>query len=596
MTLTVSVPPELLDGNSGREFFIDDGKQSILFGRSVECDIKLAEHLTSLGRKHFEIRQAAGGYELVTDHEHPVYLEGEREVGTLALKFPLELTLINAKEGPRISLRHTKTLGGAVTDKDALKPGVTVQGKIRNLKAIVRATMAAGAIAAMVFGGYSYWETQQRKAGEVAMLARTNTLLEEIGRVEKASLAEWSDVFKRAQPSVYQIAVLPADGGDPQPKGTAWVHDDHRLATNAHVAKLFSGLGHNQQLVAISSDGTRLQIPIKSVQLHPAYLKFRQTISEIDMRNLQLMADNCTDGRVGAVAQLGSYDVALLDVGEPGKLAKPLKISENASVLVGMDIAYIGYPEEFAKLKSQHHFKTGVVSGTSDFLGVSRNGVSDLIYHSAPASGGASGSPIFNRNGEVVAVLSGGEMLTSSVGCVAGASATKQGGPPRQVSGSGTFYSQNVRLIADIDHGLTATELVDLQKSWINASLYNSRSSEVWAVVAAWKDIANPPEIDSPEVAADGVLRTDPATRSSNGSFVTTEDLDAGTYVAFGVGADGENLALQVRSADGQLETPIYMDEKPVAIFDLPQSGPVTFAMLGTPEKKAALRVLKLSD
>lgn len=93
------------------------------------------------------------------------------------------------------------------------------------------------------------------------------------------------------------------------------------------------------------------------------------------------------------------------------KIAKDEKIK---SLKAGDPIAFLGFPMENLMDGNVNvtnpvaSMQTGNIVAVSDFdLKDAGKDGNLLIRHNLPAAGGASGSPIFNRNGEVVALLYG---------------------------------------------------------------------------------------------------------------------------------------------------------------------------------------------
>lgn len=146
----------------------------------------------------------------------------------------------------------------------------------------------------------------------------------------------------------------------------------------------------NVEIRLAHSGGKSLQIT--GVQIHPRY----QAMSN-EHRN-------------------GEFDVALLTTGSPistfFKIAPPKVLYKLAA---GQHIAYIGFPMEGLHANGnldinnpEATFKSGSISKVTDFNNVAsapeRN---KSITHDIPATGGASGSPIFLPDGQVVAILWG---------------------------------------------------------------------------------------------------------------------------------------------------------------------------------------------
>lgn len=111
-------------------------------------------------------------------------------------------------------------------------------------------------------------------------------------------------------------------------------------------------------------------------------------------------------------------DVALLTVGSKVNDCFPVANRNSLkSMKQGMPIAFLGFPMENLTAGNVNceapvaTMQTGIVSALSDFemkdVGFEGN---YLIRHNLPSTGGASGSPIFNTDGEVVALLHAGNI------------------------------------------------------------------------------------------------------------------------------------------------------------------------------------------
>ena len=569
--LTVQLDGSLTDiAGSGKHIFVD-GQRTIRFGRSMECDVRFSPSDTRLGRNHFSLRPAAGSYELVTDREHPVYMNGERVVGSVALLALTELRLVDAKAGPKINISISQLAEGNVTDANFKTDSGTVQQGMKYLRQAIIAGIAVAVILAGVIGYQAYAQKQL----ELAFATETSSLLEKFSEVQNPS-AKWSEVYDKIRGSVYQVALLSNDGSAPQAEGTAWVYSAHSLITNAHVAALFTNATPNQTIVVIAPDGQQTPIKVVDAILHPAYLAFRQTMSN---------TERSTNAQVKS---LGSFDVAMLMVESAAHLAPPLKVAAVEvlqNMPAGLPLAYVGYPAAYATTQNAEQFRIGYVSGSSDFLGVAGTGPGELIYHTAQAVGGASGSPIVNEQGEVIAVFSGGEV--------------QKLGDNKVVSGSGTFYAQSASLIADVTNGWSAEKMAAEQNAWGNGTLYLAKRNQIWALLQSYRDGNSLERFDVPPVfETKAALVALAGTRSTTGeASASWSNAKPGTYVAFAVPKTGKSkLALRVLAGGSTLQSPLTLDAAPTAVFKINEAEDVVFSVSGTAGEEYWLQVLLLEQ
>jgi antitoxin component YwqK of YwqJK toxin-antitoxin module len=171
---------------------------------------------------------------------------------------------------------------------------------------------------------------------------------------------------------------------------TAWAIGPDRYVTNAHViaavARITEAGGRAEIRVNRRPD---LRFPIVEAKIHPQYGNVR----------------------------LG-YDVGVLRIaGEAPATLRVAGVGELRKLASGYRIAYLGFPSENlvgGNVKATDPIATmqsGIVTSVSDFsLGDGGFEKNQFIRHNLAVVGGASGSPVFNAAGDVVAVLNAGNM------------------------------------------------------------------------------------------------------------------------------------------------------------------------------------------
>lgn len=184
------------------------------------------------------------------------------------------------------------------------------------------------------------------------------------------------------------------------------------------------------------------------------------------------------------------YDVALLSVTSPFLLGPPLPLASAADMEQlnrGSPIAFLGFPMEnlvnFDPKKPIFNTQSGIITAITDFFrGASFDNSGDLIQHSLPSTGGASGSPIINSDGRVVALLSAGNYFSVD------------GNQTRILNAANINFGQRVDLLKD----LFEPENIDLdalQTEWQAAlvSFDNTRTVlNIERVAADWaKEFGN---------------------------------------------------------------------------------------------------------
>jgi hypothetical protein len=232
--------------------------------------------------------------------------------------------------------------------------------------------------------------------------------------------------------AVALVTVVPPDENQPIGMATAWAAAPRVYVTNSHVV---SGVDlvlrdGGAAFLVVNREGTR-RLRIVGTRLHPRYNKEGVNF----------------EGREAAVP---GYDVGLLLTEADAPTVLPIAgARELARVDSGYRIAYLGFPMEGMAgggvdvRNPVATMQSGIVTSATDFwLGQAEYDNRLLIQHNLGATGGASGSPVFNADGEVVAVLSAGN--------VSGVLRTGSGDIARVPSGVLVNFAQRVDILKDI--------------------------------------------------------------------------------------------------------------------------------------------------
>lgn len=226
----------------------------------------------------------------------------------------------------------------------------------------------------------------------------------------QASGAEFERAIAASLDSVYMMGVARRGNGGPevfQFVGTGWVIADGKLATNAHVAEALLESSLQGRLVAKRSwsDRDELALSASSMRIHPAYGPWNARLKRVVVRN-----EN--DPNVArSMNFIPIADVAIVEV-EAGNTAKPLGLSDPAKVepMLSEPVVYVGFPHENISGFPTLHAVPGYVTAKTDFF-FQRSAWPDsyLLHYCGPVVGGASGSPILNRAGQVIGLISAAE-------------------------------------------------------------------------------------------------------------------------------------------------------------------------------------------
>lgn len=345
-------------------------------------------------------------YKIRMQADNPVYLDGNEAFPDDEISLGLHKLTLGLKDSPE---KFQLAITSQDEDMPETEPSYKVKTTAREQNKRLRRTGLVSICLLMLVGLIGYftlYKTSKNMDVAISQLAQQS---------QKANArAVFEEKIVSLRDSVYLVAIKKGDSIIGQ--GTAWVVGDGILATNAHVVE---GLldAYEQSGGALSGVVVSPKSPdhivhnIIDMEMHPHYRAF----FEHQSKTYRLMDDG------SEINLTPAYDVALLTVDQPERLASPLDIAPKSD-LKNLDsgelLAFIGYPMEdaigggvnFQKPTPQVQF--GAVTSVTDYFMVGENDARNhLIQHNLPAHGGASGSPVFDLNGNVVALFNAGNVV-----------------------------------------------------------------------------------------------------------------------------------------------------------------------------------------
>lgn len=428
-----------------QEFGNDKGR--ILIGRvTAEADVKYPDDYTAVSREHVVLVEGPGIYRLDLSTAKPVFVNGEPALQDQELRGTVELQL-GGNDGPRLRVEVNPGLAGAQTV--ARTQMADLGTKVKGTRRMASWIAAAVVLLAVVVGGLTWYFRE-----ESVNLKQFVENLPPVAAGEEITPA----VLQQARDSVYLVLAHDASGEIGQ--GTAWVVGEGVMATNAHVAEIFYELQPGQDLLVRSPVEPYASHKVLRIELHPGYRAFSERMAEFGPVVKALGQQVMDAGLIGA------YDVALMYVDNADQLGKPLPLASKDSLKkldAGSPIAYIGYPMENMAMTAltaapTPQSKIGNITTVTDYFNIRRkDGENQLIQHDVGATGGASGSPMINAKGEVVAVLSAVNFIFLS------------SGEARIPSGASINFAQRSDLVQELLDGKAQEATVGYAATWEEA-------------------------------------------------------------------------------------------------------------------------------
>jgi hypothetical protein len=438
-----------------------DELERIVIGRdAAHCQVVFAADDTRVGRQHCTLEQITGRYRVRVNQEDVVLCDGRRVYDNDELPFEREFQLQLGRTGPVLLVRTF--LQGLVTDTRLQDLDESVVAKIRQTAQGARRgqTVALAAVVLVLVA-----------AGAVALLSRSYSRRIEVALAEP----QLADALNKGIPSVYLVLIQDKNQFLKR-LGTAWVVDQQKglLVTNAHIAEEFQELKQakngSRMVLHAPVAGDEL-MAVDRVQIHPGFDAWHKLWTQFEP------VEQTSAAAYQSVASFGAAcDVALLHVESAAALAPALRVADAKTLnglKAGEPLGLVGYPVEELALGGATiddpipTVQFGHLVRMTNFFGVVDVPPDErlLVSHSVPATGGASGSPILNRRGEVVAINSAGNILPL-YGPGESGEVTIIGRIP---SAALINFAQRVDLVKELIEGTADERLIKAREQWAHA-------------------------------------------------------------------------------------------------------------------------------
>ncbi|MEZ0229771.1 MAG: S1C family serine protease, partial [Planctomycetota bacterium] len=124
-----------------------------------------------------------------------------------------------------------------------------------------------------------------------------------------------------------------------------------------------------------------------------------------DEEEVTIARSDDTKGRARVIAVDADRDLALLRLKGDGKLSRDevAPLGSSSGVRIGQEVVIFGFPKR--PFTSEGTPRPTVTHGIVSTKGIASGEAADRIQLDAPANGGASGSPVLDEHGAVIAVV-----------------------------------------------------------------------------------------------------------------------------------------------------------------------------------------------
>ncbi len=557
-----------LDGPlAGKTQSFGDDKDRISFGRLPDCDVVWPADYAAVSRHHFSLVRDPGGYAFDLGGT-PVLVNGRDAYEDMHLDGDAEIQLGDTN-GPRFRVAVVSSAAAAgMASTQAYKKKTTAYEQAQRSRKVL-GYVSAGVAVIAIGVGVALWQVNQIEPVDIAQY--TQQIKGEL-QVELATTVS-PEVLADVRDSVYLVLVRGSDGNEVA-AATAWVVGDGVLATNAHVGELFNQIGSGMQMLVRSPKSPYLTHQVTSVDIHPGYTAFDTAVAEYEPVVLGLW------GEMDQPKLVPAYDVALMYVDKPDVLGQPLPLaplSELEALLPGMAVAYVGYPSEQLSVVDAIRAPNpvtqsgGTLVGVTDYFNVRREDhVNHLVQHNLGATGGASGSPIVNAKGEVVAVLSGGNIIITPEG--------------RAPSAVGINFAQRADLVQELLDSEADEKIVEYQQIWAEGlALFDNFNSALPKVLFSdlknWAGGGDPLEVASVTDTV-GPLKEDWGVNAT----IYEYKIEPGAYGFYAIGKDEDDINMAVIQKGEVVVINNETDYHPVLGSTFDEAGDIQVVIYSTVE------------
>ncbi|MFI4995235.1 MAG: trypsin-like serine peptidase [Hyphomicrobiales bacterium] len=416
---------------TGQEQTFGDDQERIVIGRDSElCQVVYPPEFTVVGREHVALlRKLSGDYALDIFGDHYTQVNGNAGEPEAAVPSAAKFVL-GRHGGPSFLVtidRSSTSKSLPLTQPQARS--VPLRAAATRARRFAFVGLVTALVAVLGLGLAVHTEMRQQRglqrrtafaASQTAWLASQVDAMTGLQKQAASTLISGRE-RERLNRSVFAVVLKDANGRE-RLLGTAWPVRPNLLATNAHVAKDFGKLGKDESLFVRPPGGSSEEYGVIGVTIHPGF----DALAKFESSDPFYVP---TFGKRG-ITMLGigvpGYDVALLRI--EAQLAPdvilPLASTQEIEALApGDPVATSGYPyenvmgQEVQPLGRTPEIQIGNVTALTDFFFLPTDPAhSKLVHHNMPTAGGASGSPIIDRLGNVVAVHNAGNLYSTATG------------------------------------------------------------------------------------------------------------------------------------------------------------------------------------